>query len=81
MDAIQTSLNVPECMSVQQIQQATAQDKHLQQLKGYITAGWPESQDHLYQDIRAYWSFRDDIAVINSFIMKGRHVVIPEVLK
>ena len=30
VDAIQTSMNVPECMSMQQIQQATAQDEHLQ---------------------------------------------------
>ena len=31
---IQTSMNIPECMSIPQIQQATAQDEHLQQLKG-----------------------------------------------
>ena len=30
MDAIQTSTNVPECMSIQQIQEAIAQDEHLQ---------------------------------------------------
>ena len=28
-----------------------------------------------------YWSFRDDMAVIDGIIMKGRHVSIPEVLK
>ena len=72
VDAIQTSMNVPECMSVQQIQQATLQDEHLQQLKGYITAGWQESKDKLHQDIRVYWSFRDDMAVIYSNILKGR---------
>ena len=43
VNAIQMSMNVPECMSVQWIQQATAQDEHLQQLKGYIITGWPES--------------------------------------
>ena len=47
VDAIQTSLNVPECMSIQQIQQATAQDEHLQWLKGYIIAGWPEIKDQV----------------------------------
>ena len=45
VDAIQTSTNVPEYMSIQQIQQATAQDEHLQQLKGYIIAEWPETKD------------------------------------
>ena len=48
VDAIQTSMNVPECMSIQQIQQATAQVGHLQWLKGYIITGWPESKDPLH---------------------------------
>ena len=28
-----------------------------------------------------YWSFSDDMAVIDGIMMKGRHVIIPEVLK
>ena len=68
-------------MSVQQIQEATAQDEHLQSLKGYIIVGWPESKDHLCQDINVYWSFRDDMAVIDCIIMKDRCIIIPEVLK
>ena len=43
-------MNVPECMSIQQIQQATAQHKHLQQVKGYIITGWPEIKDLVQQD-------------------------------
>ena len=80
-DAIQASVNALECMSVQQIQQATAQDKHLQQLKEFIIAGWPEIKEQVHQDIRTYWSFRDDMAVIDGVILKGRHIVIPEALK
>ena len=45
VDEIQTSMNVPECMSMQQLQQAIAQEEHLHQLRGYIIAGWPESKD------------------------------------
>ena len=56
VDAIQMSVNIPECMSTQQIQQVTAQDEHLQWLK-------------------------DDMAVIDGIIMKGRCVIIPEILK
>ena len=81
VDAIQASMNVPECMLVQQIQQATALDEHLQQLKGFIIAGWPESKEQLDQDIRMYWSFRDDMTVIDDITMKGTYIVIPEVLK
>ena len=34
VDAVQIAKNIPECMSVPQLQQATAQDDHLQCLKG-----------------------------------------------
>ena len=81
VDAIQVSLNIPECMSIQQIWQVSGQDEHLQQLKGYIIVGWPEIKDKVQQDIRTYWSFKDDMAVIDGIIMKGRHVIIPEILK
>ena len=33
VDAIQMSMNIPECMSIPQIQQVTVQDEHLQWLK------------------------------------------------
>ena len=81
VDAIQASTNVPECMSIQQIQHATAQDEHLQQLKGFIIAGWPESKEQVHKDIRAYCSPRDDMPVIDGIIIKGKHVVITETLK
>ena len=57
------------------------QDEHLQLLREYIIAGWPEIKDQVQKDIWLYWSFRDDMAVIDGIIMKGRCVIIPKVLK
>ena len=68
-------------MSIHQIQQATIQDEHLQWLKSLIITGWPDTKDQLHQDIRPYWSFKDDLAVIDGVIMKGRCIIIPEALK
>ena len=31
--------------------------------------------------MRVYWTFRDDMAVIDGIIMKGRHAVTPEIVK
>ena len=39
---------------------------------------------HLYQlhiHIRPYWSYKDDLTVIDSVVMKGRCIIIPEELK
>ena len=47
VDSIWTSMNLPECMSIPQVQQATVQDEDLLWLKGYIIAGWPETKDQV----------------------------------
>ena len=47
----------------------------------YIIPGWLESKNQLPQDIRTYWTFRDDMAVIDGAVIKGRCIVIPEALQ
>ena len=47
----------------------------------YVIQGWPESKNHLPQDIRLYWTFRDDLAVIDGIVIKGKHIVMLETLQ
>ena len=79
VDAVQVVTDVPECMSIWQIQQATNQDEHLQRLKCFIITGWPDAREQLHQNIKPYWSIKDDMLVIDSLIMKGRRIVISKV--
>ena len=44
---IQTVTDMPACVSMTEIQQASSLDNHLQQLKGIIISGWPDSRDEL----------------------------------
>ena len=81
VDAVQIITDVPECMSMWEIQQATIQGEHLQWLKSLIITGRPDTKDQLHHNIRPYWSFKDDLAVIDGVTMKGRCIVIPEALK
>ena len=81
VDAIQSATDMPECISVAEIEQASAQDDHLQQLTNLIIAGWPDTKDELHADLRPYWSYRDELVVIDGIILKGRHIVIPSSLK
>ena len=67
-------------MSILQIQQTTVQDEHLQCFKIIIISGWQATNDQLYIDIRPYWSYKDDLVVIDGIVLKGRHIIIPEVL-
>ena len=72
---------IPECMSISQIQQATVQDENLQYLKNIKISGWLATKDQLHIYKRPYWSYKDDLAVIDGIVMKGRCIIIPEVLK
>ena len=49
--------------------------------KNMIITGWLSTKVKLHSDLRPYWSYRDDVAVIDGVVMKGRHIIIPEVLK
>ena len=40
-----------------------------------------KQKDELHSDLRPYWSYRDDLAVTDGVDMKGRHIIIPVVLK
>ena len=81
VDAMQIVTDVSECMSIWQIQQATAQDEHLQWIKCFIITGRPDIGEQLYQDIRLYWSIKDDMLVKDGVIMKTRCIVIPKALQ
>ena len=64
-----------------EIQQASSQDAHLQQLKSFIITGWPDTKDVLHVDLRPYLSYKDELVVIDGVILKGRHIVIPNSLR
>ena len=51
IDTIQCTIDVPECTSILQIQQASTQDDHLQCLKSFIIAGWPSTKDKMCSDL------------------------------
>ena len=71
VDTIQSATDIPECIVILQVQQAMAEDEHLLWLKNSIITGWPSTKDELHIDIRPYWSYRDDLAVIDSVVMKA----------
>ena len=81
VDAIQSATDMPECISMAEIQLASTQDNHLQCLKCFIIAGWPDTKDELHTLLKSYWSYRDELVVIDGIIIKGRCIVIPNSLR
>ena len=63
------------------IQEMTQKDDVLQQLKIFITNGWPKQKSDLTGEILSYWSFQEKLSVINGTIYKGHRIVIPKLMR
>ena len=68
-------------MTIQEIQQATADHDHLQQLTAYNIRCWLESRNKVPQEISSYWTFRDKMAVIDDIILKTYEALYPKIYK
>ena len=40
-------------------------------------AGWPSTIREVPSEIQPYWTFREDLRVEDSLVLKGTHIVIP----
>ena len=47
-------------------------DQTLIALKNTILKGWPEKRDECPQNLKSYWSYRDELSVLDSLTIK-RH--------
>ena len=64
-----------------QLRDQTARDPTMNALMETIIQGWPDSIKDLPSDVRVFWSFRDELAVEDGIIFKGKQVLIPESLR
>ena len=80
-EAIQSVTDILDCMSMSQIQQASPQDDHLQYVKSFIITDWSSTKDEMHTELKPYWSYKDELAIIDGVILRGRHIVIHASLK
>ena len=59
------------------IQKETERDKLPQQLSEVIKNGWPKDVTEVPYSVRPWWTFRDDLAILDGVVYKGSRVVIP----
>ena len=69
-------------LSVDKIWHHTAKDQAMQLLIDHINIVFLESSTKIPDNIKAYFSFRDELSVCNGIILKGHNrIVIPESLQ
>ena len=62
----------------QLLKDETLRDPILNGLREVIYRGWPENVKELTTDLRAYLSFRDELAVEAGVIFKDRQILVPK---
>ena len=72
---------MPACLSMTGLQHALSHNNHLQKLRHFIITGCPHSRDEISEELKPYWSYREELAVINNIMLKGRCIIIPNSLR
>ena len=77
MSASNTSVNMPVCRAIEDIQAATYEDTHLLELKVHILQGWPHRKEEVDHSQRQYWAIGNELAMIVGIIMTFKRMIIP----
>ena len=64
------------CDSLQQLRLATQADDELAILKHTIMQGWPKTIKQVPPELQTYWTFREELTIEDSLILKGTRIVI-----
>ena len=56
-------------------------DEMLVTLKNMIIKGWPDMRDDCPQNFRKFWTYRDELSILDGLVLKGVRIVIPEQCK
>ena len=74
--------NAPATKSrLEEVKGETAKDLGLKKVTKCIIEGWPNSKDNIPNEVKSYWSFGEELSVINGIAFKGERLVIPEVMR
>ena len=68
-------------VTLSKIRDAVNDDIVLKTLSEYCDKGWPKSKGQLTNDTQHYWSFRDEINVIDGLVYRNNSVLVPSKLK
>ena len=67
--------------NLEEIRRLTADDHVLSELGEKIQNGWSSRRDEVNDELKQYWSYRDELSIINGVIFKSDRVVVPNKLR
>ena len=60
-----------------ELQTATNSDKQLCPLMTIIMSGWSDDKKSMREDLKSYYTFREEMSVLDGLIFKGDKIVVP----
>jgi len=70
-----------DASQLKKIQQASANDPILSELRQVIHKGWPHKKNEVSESVRLYFDVRDVLTTQDELVFKGQRLVIPNVLR
>ena len=69
----------PKCLT--ELQTATKSDKLLCRLMKIIMSGWPDDKKRVREDLKTYYTFREELSVQDGLIFNGDRIVVPTTMQ
>jgi transposase InsO family protein len=65
----------------EKLRRETTLEPGLQQMKLYVSQGWPESIQACNAAVKPYWTFKESISLENGVLYKDARFIVPQTLK
>ena len=59
---------------MKEIHEETAKDSSLMEIVRDVIEGWPVRRDQSSADVKPYWSYKEEISLINGILFKGERL-------
>ena len=69
--AIESCTDIPDCMTKEEIREATFYNECLGILPEHVLHGWPSMKAEVQKELQPYWVFRNEVFIIDGIVMKG----------
>ena len=68
-------------VTLDQFNEYTASDEDFKLLKMYVMHGWPSAQQDCVEQLRSYFTFKEEISFIDGLLFKGNRLIVPKALR
>ncbi|XP_048004084.1 uncharacterized protein K02A2.6-like [Leguminivora glycinivorella] len=80
VDLLMSNVNMSK-NKLSAIKEETMKDSSLVTLLSYINKGWPNNRYEVSEDVKCYWSMKDELFVVDGIIFKNNLILIPKSMR